>query len=130
MATGLAKAAKKFDAAFAKLPLHTKNQVMAAIWRAAPAFAQYQKDLAPIAESEELRDAMWNVVLAAAVRFTLKGRNGIGPKQIEEMREAAPVTADFMERVGAMIGGALGLAPIDVTPAQQAIAERDAAEDK
>jgi len=101
---------------------------MLAIHRAAPAIEQYQRDLQPLTESPELIDALWDLAMAGGWRIATKGKEGIGPKQIDEMRAAAPTTFEFLQRTGQLLQGILpgfNSAVIDVG-ARPAIAERAA----
>jgi hypothetical protein len=121
----LAKAAGRFDAAFASLPADVQRAVALAMYRAAPAIQQYQRDLEPLAANDEIKEALWDMFIAVGFRLVMKGKEAIGPKQIDEMKAAAPATADFLLNVGRMLEGLLpGFAPtIDVTP-RNAIADR------
>lgn len=78
-----------------------------AIYRAAPAMQQYQKDLEGIASDPAIVDATWDLVIAAALRLAMKGRNAVGERQIAEMKEAAPQTFDFLVQLGRICSGFL-----------------------
>jgi hypothetical protein len=110
--SALGKAAAKFEAAFTSLAPEVRQAVMLAMYRAAPAIAQYQRDLAPLTDSEEIADAVWDIMIAGALRLTLKGREGIGARQLDEMKEKAPQTFDFLVTTGRLIEGMLpGMQP-------------------
>lgn len=100
----LGRAAGKFEKAFAAQPMHVRQAVALAIYRAAPAIAQYQKDLQVLTDDPAIVDACWDLALAAAFRL-VKGKDAIGEKQLDEMRAAAPEASDFVIQVGRMIGG-------------------------
>lgn len=117
--SALGKAAAKFEAAFTGLPSNVQQAVMLAMYRAAPAIAQYQKDLAPLTESEEILDAVWDILLAGAVKLAMKGKDGIGARQLEEMQQKAPKTFEFLQTTGKLIEGMLpGMptAPVKLPP--------------
>lgn len=120
--SALGRAAGKFEKAFVALPASTKQAVALAVYRAAPAIQQYQKDLTPLAEDPEIVDALWALTIAAAFKLATKGKEGIGEKQLAEMRDAAPETFDFIVRVGQMASGMLpGVgAAVPALPALQA----------
>lgn len=100
----LGRAARKFEKAFVAQPEHVKQAVALAIYRASPAIAQYQKDLAVLTDDPAIIDAVWDLALASAFRL-VKGKDAIGEKQIDELRANAPETADFFIQVGRMISG-------------------------
>lgn len=103
----LSRAAKRFDAAFAAQPADVQRAVALAIYRAAPAFAQYQKDLSPLMTDPAIADAMWDLMMGFGLRVATKGKDAIGAKQIEEMRDAAPHTAEFIGELSRMLSGVL-----------------------
>jgi hypothetical protein len=103
----LSRAAGRFDAAFSAQPREVQQAVALAIYRAAPAFAQYQKDLAPLMVDPEIADAMWDLMMAFGLRLATKGKNAIKEKQIEEMRDAAPQTAAFIGELSRMLAGVM-----------------------
>lgn len=117
--SALGKAAAKFEAAFTALPQNVQQAVMLAMYRAAPAIAQYQRDLQPLMDSEEIGDAIWDILLAGSMRLVMKGKDGIGARQLEEMREKAPHTFEFLQTTGKLIEGMLpGMptAPVALPP--------------
>jgi hypothetical protein len=103
----LSRAAGRFDAAFAAQPRTVQQAVALAIYRAAPAFAQYQSDLAPLMGDPEVADAMWDLAMALGMRLALKGKSALGAKQLEEMRDAAPVTSEFIGELSRLLAGAM-----------------------
>jgi hypothetical protein len=103
----LSRAAGRFDTAFAAQPAEVQRAVALAIYRAAPAFAQYQKDLAPLAEDPEILDAMWDLMIAFGFRLATKGKDAIKQKQLDEIRDAAPRTAEFIGELSRMLAGAM-----------------------
>jgi hypothetical protein len=105
--SALGKAAAKFEAAFTGLPVEVRQRVMLAVYRVAPAITQYQKDLAPLTESEEITDAVWDLMLAASMRLVMKGKEGVGTRQLDEMKEKAPQTFEFLQTTGKLIEGML-----------------------
>lgn len=106
----LGRAAAKFEKAFVALPDSTKQAVALAIYRAAPAMQQYQKDIQSLTEDAAIVDASWDVMIAAAFRL-IKGRNAFGAVQLAELQERAPETADFFVQVGRMVAGFIPGAP-------------------
>lgn len=117
--SALGKAAAKFEAAFTALPPATQQAVMLAMYRAAPAIAQYQRDLAPLTSDDAIIDAVWDILMAGALRLAMKGKDGIGARQLDEMKEKAPQTFDFIQTTGKLIEGLLpGLptAPVQLPP--------------
>lgn len=117
--SALGKAAAKFEAAFTGLPVATQQAIMLAMYRAAPAIAQYQRDLAPLTSDEEIQDAIWDILLAGAMRLALKGKDGIGARQLDEMKEKAPQTFEFLQTTAKLIEGMLpGIptAPVQLPP--------------
>lgn len=108
----LSRAAGRFDAAFAAQPADVQRAVALAIYRAAPAFAQYQRDLLPLMEDPEIAEAMWDLMIAFGLRIATKGKDAIKPRQIDEMRDAAPRTAEFIGELSRMLAGVMpGLFP-------------------
>lgn len=123
----LAKAAGRFDRAFAALPIETRNAVALAMHRAAPAIQQYQRDLEPLTRDAAILDAWWDVAFAVALKMIKKGRDGDWSREFEEMKAAAPATAEFMAAVGKLISGVIPgfLSPaIDVAADAPALAPR------
>lgn len=103
----LSRAAGRFDAAFAAQPADVQRAVALAIYRAAPAFAQYQRDLSPLMEDPEIAEATWDLMIAFGLRIATRGKDAIKQKQLDEMRDAAPRTADFIGELSRMLAGAL-----------------------
>jgi len=129
MASMLARAAGRFDVAFAALPPQTRNAVALAMHRAAPAIQQYQRDLEPLSRDPAIVEAFQSLALAVAFKLIKKGGfEGDWSKEVDEMKAAAPATADFLASVGSMLRGVLpGFLGnvVDVEPA--AIADRQLA---
>lgn len=109
--SAIGKAAAKFEKAFTGLPPGAREAAALAIYRAAPAMQQYQRDLAPLMESDELKEAVWDVFVAVALGVLKYGREPIKPKHVEEMKARAPETFDFMTRVVKLIEGVLPGSP-------------------
>jgi hypothetical protein len=118
----LTKAAKRFDKGFAALPPNVQKTVALAIYRVAPSLAQYQKDLAPLFESEEIRKACGDLLLAGAWQLVKRGLNGFSPDVVDRVAEAAPTTARFMRNVTSMLEGAFAGKVIEVAPDPPALA--------
>ncbi len=124
--SALGKAAAKFEAAFTALPRETQSAVMLAMYRAAPAIAQYQRDLAPLTSDEAIIDAVWDIILASSMRLVLKGKEGISQRQLDEMKEKAPQTFEFIQTTGQLIEGLLpGMptAPVALPPVAHKLLE-------
>jgi hypothetical protein len=68
------------------------------------------------------------VAIAVAFKLMKKGRDGDWSREFEELKVAAPHTAEFLATVGKLISGAMPgfLAPIDVAPAPAALLPPDA----
>lgn len=125
--SALGRAAGRFEGAFTALPKQTRDAVALAMWRAAPAMAQYQKDLQVIGESPELVEAIWDLLIAAAARIAFGGKDGIKQKHLDEMAARAPETHDFLIRVSQAITAGLpgGGGPRALPPAPALIAAAD-----
>jgi len=107
MASMLARAASRFDTAFAALPPDTRAAIALAMHRAAPAIEQYQRDLEPLTRDAAIADAWWDVAFAVAFKLMKKGRDGDWSKEFAEVKAAAPATADFIAAVGRLIDGVM-----------------------
>ena len=127
--SALGKAAAKFESAFTALPVATQRAIMLAMYRAAPAIAQYQRDLAPLTSDEAIQDAIWDIMIAGSMRLALKGKDGIGARQLDEMKERAPQTFEFLQTTAKLIEGMLpGMptAPVQLPPAAHRLLEAPA----
>jgi hypothetical protein len=103
----LTRAAKRFDTAFAALPIQTQRAIALAMYRAAPAMTQYQKDLEPLTRDPALTDAVWDVLIGAAFQVVKRGKDAFDDRDLERLKEAAPRTADFMAAVGSLISSTI-----------------------
>lgn len=125
----LTRAATKFDKAFAALPVNVQRAVALAVYRAAPAMQQYQRDLEPLTRDDEIIDATWSLLIGAGVELAKRGKDAFNPKTIAKLQEAAPHTAEFLAGVATMLSGAIpGLQSRDMPARPRWLTDADVAE--
>ncbi len=69
------------------------------MYRAFPAAAQYQKDLAPLLDSKEMADAVWDVAVAVAIKVATRGKEAFSAKLLAELQNEAPTLFSFFHAV-------------------------------